>query len=308
MKRCFTLAEVLVVLVTIGVVATITIPTLIKNYQEREYETAQKVLMTNLRNATRSMQVEDKLSGYKTTADFIQEFKNYFKIIKICDSDNLQECFSSEFLNSEGDKLKIDKVKKSSDLNKNYTDNNIGIITANGTSAIVTYNPDCKVSGMNFQDDNSFSCLGMMYDLNGFKKPNKTSVDVKFLNANLKSCSGIKVNGLCYVEGASTFNNAPSYCENLGMRIATQSEMEQLFPRYGECANSGSSITGATTSLKNCYFSYNKNGGYDLPVICPDGCMSYVSGYARDCTGAWHESACGYAKDRLSLKIMCVQE
>ncbi|MBQ8167804.1 type II secretion system protein, partial [bacterium] len=42
-KRGFTLAEVLITLAIIGVVAAMTIPTLVANYQQRSWDTASSV-------------------------------------------------------------------------------------------------------------------------------------------------------------------------------------------------------------------------------------------------------------------------
>ena len=51
MKKAFTLAEVLITLGIIGVVAAITLPTLIANYQKKVLETQYKVAVTTLSQA-----------------------------------------------------------------------------------------------------------------------------------------------------------------------------------------------------------------------------------------------------------------
>src|SRR5574344_629312 len=50
----FTLAEVLITLAIIGVVAALTIPTLIKNYQQKQYETQLKKTYSTLSQAFQS--------------------------------------------------------------------------------------------------------------------------------------------------------------------------------------------------------------------------------------------------------------
>lgn len=45
--KAFTLAEVLIVLVTIGIIAAITIPNLINNYQKTQYVTKLKKAYAN---------------------------------------------------------------------------------------------------------------------------------------------------------------------------------------------------------------------------------------------------------------------
>lgn len=51
MKKAFTIAEVLITLGIIGIVASMTIPQLIKNYQLKVYETAFKKSYSNLSKA-----------------------------------------------------------------------------------------------------------------------------------------------------------------------------------------------------------------------------------------------------------------
>ena len=50
-KAAFTLAEVLITLAIIGIVAALTIPTLIQNYQERAWNTASQVFQRKLGEA-----------------------------------------------------------------------------------------------------------------------------------------------------------------------------------------------------------------------------------------------------------------
>ena len=71
-KAAFTLAEVLITLAIIGVVAVLTIPALIKNYNEKAWSTAQDVFTKRLEVATRQMNTEEKLAGYSNTMDFVR--------------------------------------------------------------------------------------------------------------------------------------------------------------------------------------------------------------------------------------------
>ena len=58
MKKGFTLAEVLITLAIIGVVAAMTIPTLIVNYQKREFASRLSQTFSILSNAVKMAQVE----------------------------------------------------------------------------------------------------------------------------------------------------------------------------------------------------------------------------------------------------------
>ena len=65
-RVAFTLAEVLITLAVIGIVAVLTLPNLIQNHNEKAWSTAQDVFTKRLEVATRQMNTEEKLAGYKT--------------------------------------------------------------------------------------------------------------------------------------------------------------------------------------------------------------------------------------------------
>ena len=98
-KIGFTLAEVLITLAIIGIVAALTIPTLVQNYQERACNTASQVFQRKLGEALRVMNVQGTLAGYTTTEAFVNELSKHIKITRICDNDL---AVSMEFISSPG--------------------------------------------------------------------------------------------------------------------------------------------------------------------------------------------------------------
>ena len=98
-KAAFTLAEVLITLAIIGIVAALTIPTLVQNYQERACNTASQVFQRKLGEALRVMNVQGTLAGYITTEAFVNELSKHIKITRICDNDL---AVSMEFISSPG--------------------------------------------------------------------------------------------------------------------------------------------------------------------------------------------------------------
>ncbi len=87
-KIAFTLAEVLITLGIIGVVAAMTLPTLIQNKQHRELETALKKNYSNIQNALNLMAYDrGEKVNYSTYehGGFKREFIKYFKAAKDCD-------------------------------------------------------------------------------------------------------------------------------------------------------------------------------------------------------------------------------
>ena len=94
-KRGFTLAEVLITLGVIGVVAAVTMPTVIKNYQKKQTVTQLKKAYSKLSQAISMAQkdlglMEDwDFANFPTAADRAQYFydnalKPYLKIVKYC--------------------------------------------------------------------------------------------------------------------------------------------------------------------------------------------------------------------------------
>ncbi len=87
MKKGFTLAEVLITLAIIGVVAALTIPTVIRNYQERQTVSALKKFYSQISQAFKLAEIEN---GTIDTWDWTNNLKildtvvPYLKVTKKC--------------------------------------------------------------------------------------------------------------------------------------------------------------------------------------------------------------------------------
>lgn len=98
----FTLAEVLIALVIIGVVAAITIPLLISNYQDQQFKTAYKKAFTVANNAYRMgignggtfSELTAAQDGVTACANW-QLFSNQFNKAKECTNSNNSECWAA---------------------------------------------------------------------------------------------------------------------------------------------------------------------------------------------------------------------
>ena len=96
----FTLAEVLITLGIIGVVATMTIPTLIKNTQNAEYASAAKKAFSNLSNAT-NLIVNDNsgdLSNVFSYSNVVDLYAEKMKVIKKCSNSRTEGCWTYDCL------------------------------------------------------------------------------------------------------------------------------------------------------------------------------------------------------------------
>ena len=92
LTKAFTLAEILITLGVIGVVAAVTMPALITNIQERVRKEQVRTVKYKLTKATDKMNSLGKIGHYDTTLDFVNELKKHMSIAKICENNELDKC------------------------------------------------------------------------------------------------------------------------------------------------------------------------------------------------------------------------
>ena len=223
-KKGFTLAEVLITLAIIGIVAALTIPTLVQNYQERAWNTASQVFQRKLGEALRVMNVQGTLAGYTTTEAFVDELSKHIKITRICDNDDITTCFADK-VTWDGEEVEMSKIKTSKNFGKDDWDTNtVAVQFANGVNGVIAYNPDCRQN--QFSNDVitvgetgiGTDCLAILYDVDGFKNPNNRGDD-------LRDIGNIALDGSnCAIElSDGTCFTAPFY-----PTAVTKAECEQL--------------------------------------------------------------------------------
>ena len=187
-KAAFTLAEVLITLAIIGIVAALTIPTLVQNYQTRAWNTASQVFQRKLGEALRVMNVQGTLAGYTTTEAFVNELSKHIKITRICENDEITTCFADTVTWGD-EEVDMTKIKNAKNFGQEDWDTNtVGVQFANGVNGIIAYNPDCRQN--QFSNDvitfgeNGIgtNCLAILYDVDGFKNPNTEQQDLRGLN------------------------------------------------------------------------------------------------------------------------------
>ena len=180
----FTLAEILITLAVIGIVAVLTIPGLIKNHNEKAWATAQSVFEKRLEVATKQMNTEEKLAGYSSTMDFVNELKKYIKITRICDNSEITKCFNKQVIWNEGeDPIDMSTIKNAASLGQDDWDTDtVAVQFANGVNAIIAYNPNTTQDPYNNQFSATSSSMAILYDVSGNKKPNTTGKDIAKIN------------------------------------------------------------------------------------------------------------------------------
>ena len=210
-KVAFTLAEVLITLGIIGIVAALTLPAFISNVQGRIQAKRVENINQKLSKVTDKMAVQSGLIGYPDTMSFVQEMKKHMSIAKVCDNSHLSECWGTTEVDVGKDKpWEIAKTKTAQNLKIGNPDNwadTVGIVTADGTPMILSYDKNCNFdpnnTGLQYNQSsgksNSLACLSGVYDWNGGAKPNKLGDDVITLGMASglgKSCA-IEVGSLC---------------------------------------------------------------------------------------------------------------
>ena len=203
-KRGFTLAEALITLTIIGVVAALTVPALMTEMGERINSEREVAIVQKITKSMEMMKVEGKLGSFESTDDFVDELQNYLKVIKRCDSDHLAECWPTEkIMNAEKKWVSVANARTGDNLGfiSRTSNKNVGLILADGTCIILTYDPEApgmldvelsKASSVElpigFGKSKTFSGyttnvtsgLAFIVDVNGASKPNKETIEGVF--------------------------------------------------------------------------------------------------------------------------------
>lgn len=165
----FTLAEVLITLGIIGVVAAMTIPTLMNNIQDNEFHTAAKKAYSVLAQATEQMVYEnagtiwDNSSSDTTTlcTSIRDEYSKYIKYVKADTSDNLintnWSCYKSKTLCTNA----IGTGRQ-------------GLVLSDGTLLSFYSSQNCSAT---FPAGSYAFCGSVIVDVNGNRQPNMIGRD-----------------------------------------------------------------------------------------------------------------------------------
>ena len=268
-NAAFTMAEILLSLTIIGVVAAITLPSLTGNINERTWNTQRKALYARFSQAIALMPA---LNGYGTlreTTDsagsisiedtaaetFVTNgLAKVLKINNICDSDHLEDCgITTSLTNAVGSKISTPaKVSDLFTLNTSvgFVDdagNNVSYShldtkaaafeTANGESILAFYNPTC--SGFEVAAGGSIwvpdkVCANFIYDLNGNKGPNTFGKDIGLITAFYPTDSVVAA-PVPYLRTADlnvAWHVAASSCKNLDSEYRTPNLEEMMALMY----------------------------------------------------------------------------
>jgi prepilin-type N-terminal cleavage/methylation domain-containing protein len=161
----FTLAEVLLTLLIVGVISSIVIPGIIADTQQAEYKAKWKKDFADLNQATIKLVADNggslkKIVSANDNNNFRNLYLNYFNYIKSCNVGSLQDCWSSNGPDIVG---------------WDGNPDNSGIVLNNGAFILLDYSFD-NCDGSN--DGVNNICGHISVDINGNKTPNKIGKDI----------------------------------------------------------------------------------------------------------------------------------
>ena len=250
-QRCaFTMAEILLSLTIIGVVAAITLPSLTGNINERTWNTQRKTLYARFSQAIPLM---GSINGYANAETFVASgLSKVLKINNICDSDHLQDCGITSNINTlKGVNFSLSVPFKLSELNSemvSYSTSLTGVSnfsavdseavafeTQNGESILLHYMPGC-VSEMQETAAHYVMpkiCANMIFDLNGLKGPNTVGKDIGMLTVLYPVDSSVvsPYPNINDANNSADITDALKICKSQDSeyRLPTRDEMASLF-------------------------------------------------------------------------------
>lgn len=207
----FTLAEVLITLGIIGVVAALTIPVLMKNTNDLELKTQYKKELSSISQAVKMMAADSSgtIKGiYSTRDEFMTDLNNKLRTNKYCNDSGIEGCWFNNTSNNPDYRIySYNNVQQSGFETSMH---NAGIITNDGM--LITYNGNYYSQCSQPLGDNGNICGRIWIDINGFKKPNTIGKDIYYImikenNATpfistLDDCGGNQDTAWCF--GANT--------------------------------------------------------------------------------------------------------
>ena len=278
-KAAFTLAEVLITLAVIGIVAALTLPGLIQNHNEKAWSTAKDLWEKKLTETVRRMNTDGVMTGHGSTEDFMDTFKQYMKVIKTCDNTDINKCYSPKVVttgsNEEPLEVETDSLTSASSMGlKDWqtNTNTMSFVVADGTTVIMAYQPECPYADPIEDTGSQVSCMGYMVDVNGKKGPNRVGKDIQLssgvafstcdnpigdmcwstdfaANTPIDTCDGTNPYDPNYTSrlGSGCANNywagAVKSCRDKNMTLPTRAQLAQLASNLYVNSSDGSAVT-----------------------------------------------------------------
>ena len=245
-KKGFTLAEVLITIGIIGVVAAMTLPTVINETRDKEYAAARKKALATIGEAVRLITIQGDIRYAENAGDFVENYlKKQLQIVKTCSNSNLRDCG----IETEPNKMVSLAEKKmtmpttindlapgmSNGLAIDPASTSYGFVMSNGYSVNLFYNPSCLSDN---KDANHWGqdrvCVNAIYDMNGLGQPNEVGKDIGFVTILYPDVRTIAVAPDVHKQNAASanFDNAGASCTNQNKEYTLPNRDELLAMYY----------------------------------------------------------------------------
>jgi len=183
------------------------------------------------------MATNSTVAGYDSTESFVNELKKYLKITNIC-TDDVTKCFASKVVWNAGDEpveVTNSAVKYEEKDGYDWAET-VGIQLNNGVNALIAYNKQCDADPFNNQEAITAKCVGVIYDVSGFKTPNTNGKDI-LANANISALGG---NTGCVYTLSDGTCFAKILAPGTGYTPIPKAETAAIAAKYGVSAYDGS--------------------------------------------------------------------
>ena len=165
-KNGFTLSEVLIAVLIIGVIAAMTIPALINSTNDSEYKAQLKKTFSNIASATESIKEDNggTMVGFASVNTMMAAYAEKFSTTQVCPAGGSKCWYTAPSYFYDG-----------SQVPTNWTwVNYSSLVLADGAVMFMEFtSPTCTYAGYGTPE-----CANFTIDINGSKKPNKLGKDI----------------------------------------------------------------------------------------------------------------------------------
>ncbi|MCX4275725.1 MAG: type II secretion system protein [Candidatus Gastranaerophilales bacterium] len=164
-KKGFTLAEVLIVLLVIGIIAAFTIPLLVSKINNAKFVTGLQKAAYTFSNMTNVAQIDVKMDNWNfdlPTEDLANEYiKPHLNVAKDCGTKTGEGCFGKNYTLRDG----------TADTDYDNSSDYYKLVTGDGVSIGIKGIQGCT-------NENPSVCIEYIVDVNGVNPPNTLGKDV----------------------------------------------------------------------------------------------------------------------------------
>ena len=290
-KAAFTLAEVLITLGIIGVVAAITLTIVTNKVNDVQYAKGRQKALATIGEAGRQIAIDGNMNSAIDAEDFVIKYlSKKLAITKTCAPNQFINCGISSVI-YRPDKNKPENsmpsyiqwlsslggnMSRSSSTYKLMTESarSYAFLLSNGYAVNLFYNPNCTINArsVNYKAID-YVCINAIYDMNGLRGPNQVGKDVGVVTVLYPDEESMAVAPVTVGKaGSYSWKNANNAClsKNKNYYLPTKEEMlsmeynDRLFA--SDC-NSGIYWTSSLASNSTAWITHNAVGNLDTSSL-----------------------------------------